>query len=357
MQELSDHIAHSNVLLQRAVSSPLQVRLELFDCDLWCSAMRAARGDARQARAARCDDAWLTRLDSFAPDANLSWSDEEAQLLLEHVWWRDLGRCGICGEELSLLGAQLDWIVPPGLGKFEIVEGRAYTGTSFQSCRHRRQNLQAAHPHCAENKVGVWEIAQWRDRFVPQTEVAEGLFTVGSLWLPALPAEVPEDMSDDLVQRRARNWKEYTSQRARVENFLPKAGRRRRAVARLLDMAVAVTATSLLPSWEPLDDALADVHYGLILAGVWLIYEWPQTALWGRTPGKWLTGIRIVRAAGDSRFGWISAMLRMLLPGAAVALLSWPGIAVAMLLYGTCLLNPSKRGLHDLLARSKVVYA
>ena len=64
-----------------------------------------------------------------------------------------------------------------------------------------------------------------------------------------------------------------------------------------------------------------------------------------------------LRATGDSRFGWISALLRMLLPGAAVALLSWSEIAVALLLCGTCLLNPSERGLHDLLAQSKVVYA
>lgn len=319
--------------------------------------MSASSGGDRRVRAARSDDAWLARLDSIAPDADLMWQAEDAQLLLEHVWWRDLGRCGICGEELSLIGADLDWIVPPGLGKFDLAEGTANVGESFQSHRHRRQNLQAAHPHCATNKVGVWEVARWRDRFVPQTEAAEGLFTVGSLWLPGLPADLPEDISDKLRQRRAQNWKEYAKQRARAENFSPEAGRRRRALARIVDTAIAFTAASLLPSWEAVDDALADVHYGLILAGVWLLYEWPQTALWGRTLGKRITGIRIVRAMGDSRFGWVSALLRLLLPGAAVALLSWSGIAVALLLYGTCLLHPSKRGLHDFLARSKVVYA
>ncbi|WP_419921268.1 RDD family protein [Candidatus Poriferisodalis sp.] len=317
--------------------------------------MREPKSGTRGVRAARTDDAWLARLDSFAPDAQLVWQDEQAQLLLEHVWWRDLGRCGICGEELSLVGAELDWVVPAGLGKMDLAEGTAYVGTTFQSRRHRRQNLQAAHPHCAENKLGAWEIAQWRSHFMPLTDVAEGLFATGSLWLPAPPVELPDSMVADLQRQRQRNWAQYIKQRARIGNYSPEAGRRRRGVARVVDMSVAFTIAGLLPSWEALDNVLDDLHYGLILAGVWVLYEWPQSALWGRTLGKRLTGIRIVRAAGDTRIGWVRTALRLALPATAVALLSWFGIAIALLIYATCLLNPAKRGLHDLISRSKVV--
>ena len=131
----------------------------------------------------------------------------------------------------------------------DLAEGTAYVGTAFQSRRHRRQNLQAAHPHCVENKLGVWEIAQWRSRFMPLTDVAEGLFAAGSLWLPAPPVELPDSMAADLERQRQRNWAQYVKQRARVGNYLPEASRRRRGVARIVDMLVAFTIASLLPSW------------------------------------------------------------------------------------------------------------
>ena len=317
--------------------------------------MRGPKSETRRVRAARIDDAWLARLDSFAPDAQLLWPDEQAQLLLEHVWWRDLGRCGICGEELSLVGAELDWIVPAALGKMDLAAGTAYVGTTFQSRRHRRQNLQAVHPPCVEIKLGVWEIAQWRSRFMPLTDVAEGLFAAGSLWLPVYPVELPDSMAVDLERQRQRNWEQYIKQRARIQNYSPQASRGRRGVARIVDMLVAFTIASLLPSWEALDNVLDEVHYGLILAGVWVLYEWPQTALWGRTFGKRLTGIRIMRVAGEGPIGWTRTALRLVLPAMAVALLSWFGIAIAVLIYATCLLNSARRGLHDLISQSKVV--
>ena len=124
------------------------------------------------------------------------------------------------------------------------------TGPWTDSCRHRRQNLQAAHPHCVENKLGVWEIAQWRSRFMPLTDVAEGLFAADSLWLPAIPVELPDSMAVDLERQRQRNWEQYIKQRARIGNYLPEASRRRRGVARIVDMLVAFTIAGLMPSWE-----------------------------------------------------------------------------------------------------------
>ena len=322
---------------------------------LGCGVVRSARANPHGVRAAREDDRWLARLDSFAPDASFVWRQDQWELLLEHVWWRDLGRCGICGEEVPLVGAELDWIIPAALGKLDLVEGSARAGTTFQSRRHRRQNLQAAHPGCAEGKAGVCEIVAWRSAFMAQVDAAEGLFAAGSLWLPAFPVDLPDDAAATLHESRARNWAAYESDRASVGGPLLLAGRPRRGVARTVDMLIAGTAMSLIPNWQPLDDALGDVHYGFIMAAVWALYEWPQTALWGRTLGKRLAGIRLVTTGARSRLGWVRAALRLALPLSAVAWWSWAGVAAAAVLYATCLLNPGRRGLHDLVGRSEVV--
>lgn len=317
--------------------------------------MRSSGPDSEGVRAARADERWLARLDSFAPDASFVWPQDQWELLLEHVWWRDLGRCGICGEEVPLAGAELDWIVPAAVGKLDVSDGHAEAGTTFQSRRHRRQNLQAAHPHCAEAKAGVWEVAGWRASFMPQVDAAEGLFAAGSLWLPPYPIELPEGTVATLEESRARNWAAYEASKGKVGGPLLLSGRPRRAVARTADMLIAGTAMSLVPNWQPLDDALGDVHYGFIMAALWAIYEWPQTALWGRTLGKRLAGIRLVTTGALGRLGWVRAGLRLALPLAAVALWSWAGVGAAVVLYATCLLNPGRRGVHDLLGRTEVV--
>jgi uncharacterized RDD family membrane protein YckC len=71
-----------------------------------------------------------------------------------------------------------------------------------------------------------------------------------------------------------------------------------RLVARLVDMLivgvpVATAATGIFPR-----DTAQTVVAPLALAGLFLVYEAVQLALWGRTLGKRLTGLRVVSADG-----------------------------------------------------------
>ena len=71
-----------------------------------------------------------------------------------------------------------------------------------------------------------------------------------------------------------------------------------RLVARLVDMLivgvpVATAATEIFPR-ETAQTVVAPIAF----AGVFLVYEAVQLAVWGRTVGKRLTGIRVVSADG-----------------------------------------------------------
>ncbi len=72
-----------------------------------------------------------------------------------------------------------------------------------------------------------------------------------------------------------------------------------RLVARLVDTLIVgvplATIVTALFSRHTAQTVVAPVAF----AAVYLVYEAVQVALWGRTVGKWLTGIAIVSADGE----------------------------------------------------------
>ena len=97
------------------------------------------------------------------PDATGRWDNEARRKALKYVWQRDDKRCGLCGREMPLKGAQVEHIVPKVLGFFNIAKGgKAVTGTQYKSQFHKLDNLQAAHSYCNKKKGNTESMRLWR---------------------------------------------------------------------------------------------------------------------------------------------------------------------------------------------------
>jgi uncharacterized RDD family membrane protein YckC len=81
-----------------------------------------------------------------------------------------------------------------------------------------------------------------------------------------------------------------------------------------------------------------------LIAGLYKIAFW---RLWGQTPGKWLLGIRVV-AVGGGRVG---------IGRAAIRVVGYVVSALPFYLGFLWVLGPERRGFHDYLAGTAVVYA
>jgi len=88
-----------------------------------------------------------------------------------------------------------------------------------------------------------------------------------------------------------------------------------------------------------------------IQVAVGVLYEVVLLALWGRTLGKHLLGLRVARFTDGERPAWSQALLRVLLVSAAVvavdAVLPGLGALAAVGIYLTALRDPLRRGWHD----------
>lgn len=95
-----------------------------------------------------------------------------------------------------------------------------------------------------------------------------------------------------------------------------------------------------------------------VVAGIFFAasgaYTIPQTAIWGQTIGKRITGLRVVARDGGLRVGWAAALWRWCLP--SVVSFAWGvGSALSVGAYLWALTNPERRGLHDMVAGTTVV--
>ncbi len=92
----------------------------------------------------------------------------------------------------------------------------------------------------------------------------------------------------------------------------------------------------------------------ITIAIVFFIFELVPVALWGRTLGKSLLGLRVIDRKTGNRPGWSAAFLRWFIP-----VFSWfiPLVDVAgpMIVWGFSLTNKRRLGLHDLVAGTAVV--
>ncbi|MCU0269925.1 MAG: RDD family protein [Acidimicrobiales bacterium] len=129
-----------------------------------------------------------------------------------------------------------------------------------------------------------------------------------------------------------------------------------RGIARVLDellLFVPFTIASL--SFLTLEDGQLEgevpVWFLAVQVAVGVLYEVVLLALWGRTLGKHVLGVRVARFTDGERPRWTQALLRVLLVTAAVvavdAVLPGLGALAAVGIYLTALRDPMRRGWHD----------
>lgn len=133
-----------------------------------------------------------------------------------------------------------------------------------------------------------------------------------------------------------------------------------RLVARIIDtlivgVPVGLTAAEVLPR-QTAQTVVAPITF----AALFLVYESVQLALWGRTVGKRLTGIRVVSAAGGGPPTVVQAVVRAAiyaLPPAARPVPVLNVIAAIFWLAGIGLLFDGvyRQALHDRAAGTVVV--
>lgn len=145
--------------------------------------------------------------------------------------------------------------------------------------------------------------------------------------LPALPAEPPPLERPALALERA--------QAAAVDALL--FGALSVVVLYFTGRAARVDVTALAPGWPGLA-----LFLGLLL----LFYTGYFTGTTGQTPGKLMTGLRVVGTSGRPP-SYLRAMAR--------ALLGVVGIALAGLFLVPMAFDPARRALHDRLLRTRVV--
>jgi uncharacterized RDD family membrane protein YckC len=104
------------------------------------------------------------------------------------------------------------------------------------------------------------------------------------------------------------------------------------------------------------------LYWILGIFGIALVYYWLQHAAWGATIGKRITGVRVVRAADQTRIGVQTAGIRTvayLVGPAAFLLLASPVNVAGGLLWvadsGLALLDPRAQCLHDKVAGTLVL--
>ena len=98
------------------------------------------------------------RLESDEPDATGKWEPKHRQGVLRYVYDGDDRRCGLCGMEMKLKGAQVEHIAPKVFTTFNINGGKAASGSEFKSVLHKLDNLQAAHSYCNKRKGNSPEV-------------------------------------------------------------------------------------------------------------------------------------------------------------------------------------------------------
>jgi uncharacterized RDD family membrane protein YckC len=84
------------------------------------------------------------------------------------------------------------------------------------------------------------------------------------------------------------------------------------------------------------------------------VYTIVPTAVLGQTPGKIAVGTRVVTEADGSVPGWWRSAVRWGLPAGA-GRLPYVGLAASLVVIGSLLLDPHRRGLHDRVAGTVVV--
>ena len=94
--------------------------------------------------------------------------------------------------------------------------------------------------------------------------------------------------------------------------------------------------------------------WAVVVAVFGAAYTIIPTALWGQTAGKLAVGTRVVSDVDGSVPGWRRSGIRWLV-SEGIGRLPYLGIWVSVVVLGSLLLDPRRRGLHDKAAGTVVV--
>ena len=134
----------------------------------------------------------------------------------------------------------------------------------------------------------------------------------------------------------------------------------RRAVALLIDeLLVAIplfVVFALVSGDSPSDVADGDLAKWFTLTSTVIVLVYYAVAVWwrGRTVGKWIMGMKVVRVTDGGPVGFSGASLRSLVPAVAGAPpVIGPFLAIAV--YAVAMFDRRRQGLHDKAAGTVVV--
>lgn len=139
----------------------------------------------------------------------------------------------------------------------------------------------------------------------------------------------------------------------------------RRAFARLFDIAVIAVVALPVLTLTLGDDRDGGVRFPLVVIVLYgllpPLFEARLLVRSGATPGKRLSGLRVVRGLGSRPPGLIAAFVRSLItwsaPALTVLLLDWPFVAaVIVVVFGSAAVPGLRRDLADLITGTRVVY-
>lgn len=134
----------------------------------------------------------------------------------------------------------------------------------------------------------------------------------------------------------------------------------KRALAQFLDGLVVGIPLFLLTAalgYTLTDDSLSDselMWLTVLWVGVNLVYNIVAIAVYGRTLGKRMAGIKVVNRVDGGRVSWNYAAVRALIP-TAVQLVPVIGPGLSLVVYLRAVFHPLRQGLHDAAAGTIVV--
>jgi uncharacterized RDD family membrane protein YckC len=133
-----------------------------------------------------------------------------------------------------------------------------------------------------------------------------------------------------------------------------------RALALLIDTVLVllpVAGLAVLAGVNPFDDGESAAGLVVVTAawvGIAVVYETVAIGRFGRTVGKRVLGLEVVRRDDGGRVGWAAAARRALVPAAA-GLVPWVGFALRVAVYLRAGFHPLRQGWHDAAAGTLVV--
>jgi uncharacterized RDD family membrane protein YckC len=128
------------------------------------------------------------------------------------------------------------------------------------------------------------------------------------------------------------------------------------AVADLLVFGAVVTSPLVLLRGAVRLEGSAVAAFVAVAFVLDSVYVIVPTALWGRTFGELIVGVRVVMQNDGRLPGWKASVQRWFLPAVAL-FIPYAGWAVSIGLRATLVVDPLRRGIHDRMAGTIVVKA